>query len=162
MPRYDPKRIEKKWQEYWEQSRTFEVPPMPVGEKLYVLDMFPYPSGDGLHVGHPEGYTATDITARFERMRGKTVMHPMGFDSFGLPAEEAAIHKGVRPREFTERNIATFTRQLKMLGFSYDWDRELATTDPDYFKWTQFIFLVLFDTWFDPSATWKDVAGRTH
>ncbi len=149
MPRYNPAVIEPKWQAYWEQNRTFATPRMPAGEKLYVLDMFPYPSGDGLHVGHPEGYTATDIVCRYSRMRGKTVMHPMGFDSFGLPAEEAAINKGVPPREFTERNIATFRRQLKMLGFSYDWDRELATTDPDYFRWTQFIFLVLFDTWFD-------------
>jgi leucyl-tRNA synthetase len=113
--------------------------------------MFPYPSGDGLHVGHPEGYTATDIVARFERMRGTTVMHPMGFDAFGLPAEEHAIRTGTPPRESTERNIATFTRQLKMLGFSYDWKRALATTDPEYVRWTQWIFLVLFDTWFDPA-----------
>jgi len=114
-----------------------------------VLDMFPYPSGEGLHVGHPEGYTATDIVSRFERMRGTTVMHPMGFDAFGLPAEEYAIRTGTPPRESTERNIANFTRQLKMLGFSYDWNRALATTDPDYVRWTQWIFLVLFDTWFD-------------
>ena len=112
--------------------------------------MFPYPSGDGLHVGHPEGYTATDIVCRFERMRGKSVLHPMGFDAFGLPAEEHAIKTNTPPRESTERNITTFRRQLKMLGFSYDWDRELATTDVDYFRWTQWIFLVLFDTWFDP------------
>ncbi len=123
---------------------------MPGGEKLYVLDMFPYPSGDGLHVGHPEGYTATDIVCRFERMRGKSVLHPMGFDAFGLPAEEHAIKTNTPPRESTEKNIATFRRQLKMLGFSYDWDRELATTDVEYFRWTQWIFLVMFDTWFDP------------
>jgi hypothetical protein len=121
-------------------------------EKLYVLDMFPYPSGDGLHVGHPEGYTATDIVCRFERMRGKSVLHPMGFDAFGLPAEEHAIKTNTPPRASTEKNIATFRRQLKMLGFSYDWDRELATTDVEYFRWTQWIFLVLFDTWFDPSS----------
>ena len=102
---------------------------MPAGEKLYVLDMFPYPSGDGLHVGHPEGYTATDIVCRYQRMRGKTVMHPMGWDSFGLPAEEYAIRTSTPPRQSTEQNIANFRRQLKMLGFSYDWDRELATTD---------------------------------
>ena len=122
---------------------------MPVGEKLYVLDMFPYPSGHGLHVGHPEGYTATDIVCRFERMRGKSVLHPMGFDAFGLPAEEHAIKTNTPPRTSTEKNIATFTRQLKMLGFSYDWDREIATTDVAYFHWTQWIFLQLFDTWFD-------------
>ena len=118
-----------------------------------MLDMFPYPSGDGLHVGHPEGYTATDIVCRFERMRGKAVLHPMGFDAFGLPAEEHAIKTNTPPRVSTEKNIANFRRQLKMLGFSYDWERELATTDVDYFRWTQWIFLVLFDTWFDPSSS---------
>lgn len=149
MPRYNPASIEPKWQHYWEEHRTFRAPDLPSGEKLYVLDMFPYPSGDGLHVGHPEGYTATDIVCRFERMRGKSVLHPMGFDAFGLPAEEHAIKTNTAPRESTERNIATFRRQLKSLGFSYDWDRELATTDVDYFRWTQWIFLILFDTWFD-------------
>ncbi len=154
MPRYQPSRIEPKWQEWWESHETFATPrlPSPGGRKAYVLDMFPYPSGDGLHVGHPEGYTATDIVARFERMRGTCVMHPMGFDAFGLPAEEHAIRTGTPPRESTERNIATFRRQLKMLGFSYDWSREVATTDPAYVRWTQWIFLVLFDTWFDPEA----------
>ena len=125
---------------------------MPSGEKLYALDMFPYPSGDGLHVGHPEGYTATDISCRFQRMRGRSVLHPMGFDAFGLPAEEHAIKTGTPPRIGTEQNIATFRRQLKMLGFSYDWSRELATTDLDYFRWTQWVFLELFDTWYDPAA----------
>ena len=149
MPRYNPATIEPKWQQYWEQHQTFKTPDMPAGEKLYVLDMFPYPSGSGLHVGHPEGYTATDIVCRFERMRGKSVLHPMGFDAFGLPAEEHAIKTGVHPRINTEENIATFTRQLKMLGFSYDWTRVLATTDVEYFKWTQWIFLELFDTWYD-------------
>ena len=149
MPRYNPASIEPKWQDYWERNHTFRTPEFPAGPKLYVLDMFPYPSGDGLHVGHPEGYTATDIVCRFERMRGKSVLHPMGFDAFGLPAEEHAIKTNTPPRESTERNIATFRRQLKMLGFSYDWDRELATTDVAYFRWTQWIFLVLFDTWFD-------------
>jgi len=151
MPRYQPARIEPKWQAWWEAHDTFATPrlPPPGGRKAYVLDMFPYPSGDGLHVGHPEGYTATDIVSRFERMRGTCVMHPMGFDAFGLPAEEHAIRTGTPPRESTERNIATFTRQLKMLGFSYDWNRALATTDPGYVRWTQWIFLVLHDTWFD-------------
>jgi len=149
MPRYNPAKIEPKWQRYWENNQTFKTPDEPKGEKLYVLDMFPYPSGEGLHVGHPEGYTATDIVCRFERMRGRSVLHPMGFDAFGLPAEEHAIKTNKPPRESTEENIATFCRQLKMLGFSYDWDRELATTDIDYFRWTQWIFLVLFDTWFD-------------
>ncbi len=111
--------------------------------------MFPYPSGDGLHVGHPEGYTATDIVCRYRRMKGTSVMHPMGWDAFGLPAEQHAKKTGTHPRATTEKNIANFRRQLKMLGFSYDWERELATTDLDYFRWTQFIFLVLFDTWFD-------------
>ncbi|MEZ6137098.1 MAG: leucine--tRNA ligase [Pirellulaceae bacterium] len=149
MTRYNPAEIEPKWQQYWEQHKTFKTPEMPTGEKLYVLDMFPYPSGSGLHVGHPEGYTATDIICRHARMRGKTVLHPMGFDAFGLPAEEHAIKTNTPPRVSTEQNIAEFTRQLKMLGFSYDWDRVLATTDVEYFKWTQWIFLLLFDTWFD-------------
>ena len=149
MPRYQPSRIEPKWQAWWEADGTFTCPRLPGSRKAYVLDMFPYPSGDGLHVGHPEGYTATDIVARFERMQGTTVMHPMGFDAFGLPAEEHAIRTGTPPRESTERNIANFTRQLKMLGFSYDWTRVLATTDQGYVRWTQWIFLVLFDTWFD-------------
>ena len=149
MPKYNPAEIEPKWQSYWDQQGTFATAELPTSEKLYVLDMFPYPSGDGLHVGHPEGYTATDILCRFERMRGKCVLHPMGFDSFGLPAEEHAIRTNTPPRESTEKNIATFTRQLKMLGFSYDWSRVLATTDIEYFRWTQWIFLVLHDTWYD-------------
>ncbi|WP_145170368.1 leucine--tRNA ligase [Rubripirellula lacrimiformis] len=155
MPRYNPAEIEPRWQAFWESDRTFQTPKLPVaGEdgsvrKRYILDMFPYPSGDGLHVGHPEGYTATDITARFWRARGESVLHPMGFDAFGLPAEEHAIKTGEHPRIQTQRNIDNFTRQLKMLGFSYDWDRVLATTDESYFRWTQFIFLELYDTWFD-------------
>ncbi len=152
MPRYNPATIEPKWQKYWEENRTFATPRLPKGPKIYVLDMFPYPSGDGLHVGHPEGYTATDIVCRYRRMRGCSVMHPMGWDAFGLPAEQHAKRTGAHPRSTTEKNIATFRRQLKMLGFSYDWQRELATTEPDYFRWTQFIFLVLFDTWFDAAA----------
>ena len=149
MPRYNPATIEAKWQQYWAEHRTFAAPRMPEGRKLYVLDMFPYPSGDGLHVGHPEGYTATDIVCRYQRMRGASVMHPMGWDAFGLPAEQHAKRTGTRPRETTEKNIANFRRQLQMLGFSYDWDRELATTDVEYFRWTQHIFLVLLDTWYD-------------
>ncbi|MFK8113706.1 MAG: class I tRNA ligase family protein, partial [Rubripirellula sp.] len=149
MPRYNPAEIEPRWQAYWEQHRPFVTPQNPTGKKRYILDMFPYPSGDGLHVGHPEGYTATDIIARFARARGEAVLHPMGFDAFGLPAEEHAIKTGEHPRIQTQRNIDNFVRQLKMLGFSYDWDRMLATTDEDYFRWTQWIFLVLYDTWFD-------------
>jgi len=149
MPRYNPATIEPKWQQYWENNNSFRTPEHFTSDSIYVLDMFPYPSGDGLHVGHPEGYTATDIVCRFARMNGKTVLHPMGFDAFGLPAEEHAIRTNTSPRVSTERNIQNFTRQLKMLGFSYDWDRALATTDVEYVRWTQWIFLVLFDTWFD-------------
>jgi leucyl-tRNA synthetase len=151
MPRYNHATIEPKWQAFWEQNRTFAAPrlPKPGTEKLYALDMFPYPSGEGLHVGHPEGYTATDIVCRAARMQARSVMHPMGFDAFGLPAEEHAIKTGEHPRIQTEKNIATFRRQLKSLGFSYDWSRELATTDVEYFRWTQWIFLQIFDTWFD-------------
>jgi leucyl-tRNA synthetase len=152
MPKYNPATIEPKWQRFWEEHRTFATPRLPEGEKLYVLDMFPYPSGDGLHVGHPEGQTATDIVCRYERMRGKCVMHPMGWDAFGLPAEQYAKKTGTPPRITTEKNIGTFRRQEKMLGFSYDWDRELATTDVAYFRWTQWIFLQIHDTWYDEAA----------
>ena len=149
MPRYNPAEIEPRWQNHWDDQKTFRTPDQVTGEKLYVLDMFPYPSGDGLHVGHPEGYTATDIVARQARMAGKSVLHPMGFDAFGLPAEEHAIKTNTPPRVSTERNIENFIRQLKMLGFSYDWDRQISTTDVDYVRWTQWIFTVLFDTWYD-------------
>jgi len=149
MTKYNPAEIEPRWQKYWEENKTFRTPDEVSGEKVYVLDMFPYPSGEGLHVGHPEGYTATDIVCRYSRMQGKSVLHPMGYDAFGLPAEEYAIKTNTPPRISTEQNIANFTRQLKMLGFSYDWDRSLATTDVDYFRWTQWIFLQLYDTWFD-------------
>src|SRR5213596_220999 len=149
MPGYSPHDIESKWQEYWEQNKTFRAPDDTSKPKLYVLDMFPYPSGEGLHVGHPEGYTATDMYSRFQRMRGYNVLHPMGWDAFGLPAEQYAIETGTHPRLTTQNNIATFRRQIKMLGFSYDWDREVDTTDPGYYKWTQWIFLKLYDTWFD-------------
>jgi leucyl-tRNA synthetase len=150
MPSYDPKAVEPRWQRYWEEHKTFGAPDVPErSRKSYVLDMFPYPSGAGLHVGHPEGYTATDILARYRRMRGDLVLHPMGWDAFGLPAEQYAIETGTHPRVTTQRNIDTFRRQIKMLGFSYDWDREVDTTDPKYFKWTQWIFLLLYDTWYD-------------
>lgn len=160
MPRYNFSQIESRWQQYWEENKTFKAgDPDPDLEKLYVLDMFPYPSGSGLHVGHPEGYTATDIVCRYSRMLGKNVLHPMGWDSFGLPAEEHAVRTGTHPRETTEQNIQTFRRQLKMLGFSYDWSRELATTDPEYYRWTQWIFLQLFDTWYDAEHEWTDQTG---
>jgi leucyl-tRNA synthetase len=152
MPSYNPKVIEPRWQKYWEEKKTFRVSDAPGKPKRYILDMFPYPSGAGLHVGHPEGYTATDILARYRRMRGDAVLHPMGWDAFGLPAEQYAIETGTHPRTTTEQNIDTFRRQIKMLGFSYDWDREVDTTDPAYVKWTQWIFLVLFDTWYDAEA----------
>jgi len=149
MPSYEPSKIEPKWQRFWEENKTFRTPDTSDKPKFYILDMFPYPSGAGLHVGHPEGYTATDILARYRRMRGYNVLHPMGWDAFGLPAEQYAIETGTHPRDTTKRNIAEFRRQIKMLGFSYDWEREVDTTDPGYFKWTQWIFLQLFDTWYD-------------
>jgi leucyl-tRNA synthetase len=149
MPTYNPKVIEPRWQRYWEEHQTFRTPDPAGKRKFYILDMFPYPSGAGLHVGHPEGYTATDILARYRRMRGDAVLHPMGWDAFGLPAEQYAIETGTHPRLTTQHNIDTFRRQIKMLGFSYDWEREVDTTDPHYFKWTQWIFLQLFDTWYD-------------
>jgi leucyl-tRNA synthetase len=142
--RYSPAAIEPKWQKRWEDERTFEAVRHPGKPKMYALDMFPYPSGSGLHVGHPEGYTATDIVARYKRMRGFDVLHPMGWDAFGLPAEQHAIRTGTHPRDTTQQNIATFKRQLKSLGFSYDWSREVDTTDPGYVKWTQWIFLQLY------------------
>ncbi|MCS7271856.1 MAG: class I tRNA ligase family protein, partial [Gemmataceae bacterium] len=157
MPSYHPAVIERRWQEYWLREKTFRTPePGEAGvadkPKFYVLDMFPYPSGAGLHVGHPEGYTATDIVARYKRMRGYHVLHPMGWDAYGLPAEQYAIEKNIHPRITTQQNIATFRRQIQSLGFSYDWDREIDTTDPRYFKWTQWIFLLIYDTWYDPVA----------
>jgi leucyl-tRNA synthetase len=145
--------IEKKWQRYWLEHNTFRaLDPADAGAmpKAYVLDMFPYPSGAGLHVGHPEGYTATDIVSRFLRMRGYNVLHPMGWDAFGLPAEQHAVNTGVHPRINTAQNVANFRRQIQMLGLSYDWEREVDTTDPGYYKWTQWIFLQLFNSYFDP------------
>ncbi len=159
--------IEPKWQAIWDQQQTFRawnpgetIPPAhpfarrhsSLPPKYYVLDMFPYPSGAGLHVGHPEGYTATDILARYRRALGYNVLHPMGWDAFGLPAEQYAVKTGQHPRQTTEQNITTFKRQIKSLGFSYDWTREVDTTDPDYFKWTQWIFLKLYNSWFNPAT----------
>ncbi|WP_078414086.1 leucine--tRNA ligase [Priestia abyssalis] len=137
--------IEKKWQLYWENNKTFKTTEDEGKRKFYALDMFPYPSGAGLHVGHPEGYTATDILSRMKRMQGYNVLHPMGWDAFGLPAEQYALDTGNDPAEFTEKNINTFRNQIKALGFSYDWDREVNTTDPNYYKWTQWIFLKLYE-----------------
>ncbi|QWQ39029.1 leucine--tRNA ligase [Gemella sp. zg-570] len=137
--------IEKKWQDYWEKNKTFKTSDDMSKEKFYALDMFPYPSGAGLHVGHPEGYTATDILSRYKRAKGYNVLHPMGWDAFGLPAEQYALDTGNDPREFTKKNIDTFRRQIKELGFSYDWDREVDTTDPNYYKWTQWIFIQLYN-----------------
>ena len=143
---YNYTEIEKKWQEYWDKNKTFKTDVWDFSKpKYYALDMFPYPSGQGLHVGHPEGYTATDIMSRMRRMQGYNVLHPMGWDAFGLPAEQYAIKTGNHPAGFTERNIATFKRQLKMLGFSFDWDREISTCDPSFYKWTQWIFKQLYN-----------------
>ncbi|MEI4619522.1 leucine--tRNA ligase [Bacillus pfraonensis] len=142
---FNHQEIEKKWQVYWEENKTFRTPDETEKPKFYALDMFPYPSGAGLHVGHPEGYTATDILSRMKRMQGYNVLHPMGWDAFGLPAEQYALDTGNSPAEFTEKNINTFRNQIKSLGFSYDWDREVNTTDPNYYKWTQWIFLKLFE-----------------
>ncbi|HLL88745.1 MAG TPA: class I tRNA ligase family protein, partial [Tepidisphaeraceae bacterium] len=152
MP-YNFTAIEKKWQQHWLEHHTFraldpaDAPGMP---KAYVLDMFPYPSGQGLHVGHPEGYTATDIVSRYLRMKGYNVLHPMGWDAFGLPAEQYAIKNNVHPADTTKRNVENFRRQIQNIGLSYDWEREVDTTDPAYYRWTQWIFLQLFNSYFDP------------
>src|ERR1700719_2101031 len=150
--------IEARWQRIWDERRIFHAP-NPGDEnfdltrpQFYVLDMFPYPSGAGLHVGHPEGYTATDIIARYRRLRGFNVLHPMGWDAFGLPAEQNAIKSGQHPAVTTRENIAKFKSQLKAIGFSYDWQREINTTDPKYFKWTQWIFLKIYNSWFNPAT----------
>ena len=148
MSKYPFTEIEKKWQKYWDEHKNFkavEDPSIPAEKRKYVLDMFPYPSGAGLHVGHPEGYTATDIYCRYLRMNGYAVLHPMGFDSFGLPAENYAIKTGTHPRVTTHKNIDVFRRQIKSLGLSYDWDREVSTCEADYYRWTQWIFLKLYE-----------------
>ncbi|MGI5829697.1 MAG: leucine--tRNA ligase [Bradymonadia bacterium] len=141
---YEPSKIEGKWQDYWLENKTFKAVDFSEKPKYYILDMFPYPSGSGLHVGHPEGYTASDIIARYKKMLGFNVLHPMGWDAFGLPAEQYAIKTGTHPRETTELNIENFRRQIRSLGFAYDWDREINTTDPEYYRWTQWIFLQLY------------------
>ena len=156
--------IEKKWQQYWEEHKTFKTDAWDFSKpKFYVLDMFPYPSGVGLHAGHPEGYTATDVVCRMKRMQGFNVLHPMGYDSFGLPAEQYAIQTGNHPAIFTNENIKTFRAQLKSLGFSYDWDREISTSDPKYYKWTQWIFKRLFEDgyakYIDMPVNWCEELG---
>ena len=158
------KKIEKKWQKYWEENKTFKTDVYDFSKpKFYALDMFPYPSGVGLHAGHPEGYTATDIVSRMKRMQGYNVLHPMGFDSFGLPAEQYAIKTGNHPAIFTNENIKTFKDQLKMLGFSFDWDREVSTSDPNYYKWTQWIFKKLYEDglakYVDMPVNWCEELG---
>jgi leucyl-tRNA synthetase len=164
--RYDFAAIESRWQKYWEEEETFRTPNPddpgfePARPKFYILDMFPYPSGAGLHVGHPLGYCATDIVTRYKRMRGFNVLHPMGFDAFGLPAEQYAIEHNVHPATTTRKNIDMYRRQLKMFGFSYDWNREVATCDPSYYKFTQWIFLRMFESWYDDNCRWTDLSGR--
>src|SRR5437870_2450895 len=143
--RYVPSEIEPKWQRYWEEHETFRAGQHPDRPKYYVLDMFPYPSGHGLHVGHAKGYVGSDVVARFMRMRGYDVLHPMGWDAFGLPAERQAMKEGIHPAVVTARNVATFRRQMKLIGLSYDWRREISTAEPDYYRWTQWIFLKLLE-----------------
>ena len=142
---YDPKAIESRWQAFWREEDVFATRIDPDKPKYYVLDFFPYPSGTGLHVGHPKGYIATDVISRYKRMRGFNVLHPMGWDAFGLPAEQYAIETGTHPRETTQRNIANFKRQFRSLGMDYDWSREIDTTDPGYVRWTQWIFRQLYE-----------------
>mgnify|MGYP005767944543 FL=1 len=161
---YNFREVEKKWQDYWDEHKTFYTDVWDFSKpKFYALDMFPYPSGQGLHVGHPEGYTATDIVCRMKRMQGYNVLHPMGWDAFGLPAEQYAIKTGKHPYGFTLNNIATFKRQLKMLGFSFDWDKEVSTADPDFYKWTQWIFKQLYNDGYakliDMPVNWCDELG---
>ena len=161
---YDHKKIESKWQKYWDENNTFYTDVWDFSKpKFYALDMFPYPSGHGLHVGHPEGYTASDIVSRKKRMEGYNVLHPMGYDAFGLPAEQYAINTGNHPDGFTKLNIETFTRQLKMLGFSFDWSKEISTCDPSYYKWTQWIFKKLYEDGYarqvDMPVNWCEELG---
>ena len=153
FPQFEPK-----WQQRWTENEAYRTPNPgeadfdPAKPKYYVLDMFPYPSGEGLHVGHPEGYTATDILARWHRMRGFNVLHPMGWDAFGLPAEQYAVKTGQHPAVTTAKNVARFRKQLDRIGFSYDWSREVNTTNPDYVRWTQWIFLQIYNAWFNPAT----------
>lgn len=147
---YPFQEVESFWQKFWEENKSFQTNIRSSKPKFYCLDMFPYPSGAGLHVGHPEGYTATDILSRFKRMKGFEVLHPMGWDAFGLPAERYAMQTGIHPAITTKNNIDNFRRQIQMIGLSYDWSRELSTTDPDYYKFTQWIFIQLYQSWFNP------------
>lgn len=147
---YPFQEVESFWQKFWEENKSFQTNIRSSKPKFYCLDMFPYPSGAGLHVGHPEGYTATDILSRFKRMKGFEVLHPMGWDAFGLPAERYAMQTGIHPAITTKNNIDNFRRQIQMLGLSYDWSRELSTTDPNYYKFTQWIFIQLYQSWFNP------------
>src|ERR1700752_889326 len=149
---YNFKEIEQNWQAYWAKNKTFAADNHSTKPKYYVLDMFPYPSGAGLHVGHPLGYMASDIVARYKRQKGFNVLHPMGYDSFGLPAEQYAIQTGQHPKITTENNIAVYRKQLDKIGFSFDWDREVRTSDPEYYKWTQWIFIQLFNSWYNNSS----------
>ena len=146
---YNFREIEKKWQAWWAQNKIFKTAEDASKPKFYVLDMFPYPSGAGLHVGHPLGYIASDIVSRYKRLKGFNVLHPMGYDAFGLPAEQYAIQTGQHPEVTTENNIARYRSQLDKIGFSYDWDREVRTCDPDYYKWTQWAFLKMFDSYYN-------------
>ena len=146
---YNPKDIEPKWRAWWRENGTYQVKPDNSRPKFYILDMFPYPSGAGLHVGHPLGYIASDILARYKRLRGYNVLHPMGYDSFGLPAEQYAIQTGIHPAQSTEQNIRRYREQLDNIGFSFDWSRELRTSDPGFYKWTQWVFQQLFNHYFD-------------
>ena len=152
MSEYNFNQIEKKWQRYWEENQTFKATENTDKPKYYVLDMFPYPSGAGLHVGHPLGYIASDIVSRYKRAKGFNVLHPMGFDAFGLPAEQYAIQTGQHPAITTEQNIGRYIEQLKNIGFSYEWEREVRTSDPSYYKWTQWIFMQLFNSYYNYAA----------
>src|SRR5204862_342246 len=149
---YKFRNIESKWQQWWKDNNVYKVDNASNRPKYYVLDMFPYPSGAGLHVGHPLGYIASDIYARFKRLKGFNVLHPMGYDAFGLPAEQYAIEHGIHPAVSTEDNINNFRKQLDNIGFSFDWDREVRTSDPKYYKWTQWIFLQLFNSFYNRNA----------
>jgi leucyl-tRNA synthetase len=152
MKAYDFSTIEAKWRKQWQEDKVYRIENNSEKPKFYVLDMFPYPSGAGLHVGHPLGYIASDIYSRFKRANGFNVLHPMGYDAFGLPAEQYAIQTGQHPAKTTEENIARYREQLDLIGFSYDWSREVRTSDPKYYKWTQWIFIQLFNAWFNNST----------
>jgi leucyl-tRNA synthetase len=149
---YNYREIEKKWQQFWAENKTYKTDIDHSKPKYYVLDMFPYPSGAGLHVGHPLGYIASDIYARYKRLKGFNVLHPMGYDAYGLPAEQYAIQTGTHPAVTTEKNIARYREQLDKIGFSYDWDREVRTSDPAYYKWTQWTFVQLFHSWYNKTT----------